>query len=209
MKTKSALFVCLSMTTAFAHANANTDLTTLLNGVKSMKANFTQTVYDNREKAVQKSYGMMTMQRPGKFRWDVTKPIPQLIIANQTKLWIYDADLMQVTIRTLKKAAGETPALLLSDVNDTLQNDFTVTALPPKGNTTWFNLIPKKPDNMFASVKLGFVNKQIIEMDLKDQIGHTTKIEYKNIQTNIPLAATLFTFKAAAGVDVIDETRKG
>ncbi len=63
---------------------------------------------------MQRSYGKMALERPGKFRWEVTKPIPQLIIANEAKLWIYDPDLEQVTIRRLKVTSGETPALLLS-----------------------------------------------------------------------------------------------
>lgn len=210
MKLKSALIALLCMiTTTLVHADPGSELTTLLNNVQSMKANFTQTIYDNKNKAVQKSYGVMSMQRPGKFRWDVKKPIPQLIIANQSKLWIYDADLMQVTIRSLKKAAGETPALLLSDVNGSLQKDFTVTPIAAKTpNSKWFNLVPKKADNSFSAVKLVFVNNEIVQMDLTDQMGHTTKIEYKNIQTNVPLAANLFTFKPGANVDVIDETRK-
>lgn len=207
---KSIFTILLSAIAITAHANSTNDLTSLLNGVQSMQANFTQTVYDNHNKAVQKSYGVMAMQRPGKFRWDVKKPIPQLIIANQTKLWIYDPDLEQVTIRSLKKAAGETPALLLSNVGNTLETDFTVTELPAKtSGSRWFKLTPKKADNMFASVQMAFTNNQINEMDLQDQLGHTTKILYKNIQTNISLAANLFTFKAGSGVDVIDETKKG
>src|SRR5438105_3435289 len=74
------------------------NLANLLDAVKSMQANFTQTVYDNHGKSVQTSYGRMAIERPGKFRWEVTKPIPQLIIANESRLWIYDPDLQQVTI---------------------------------------------------------------------------------------------------------------
>src|SRR5262245_45378285 len=100
-------------TTVYASPTSD-DLSKRLSAMSSMQANFTQTVYNNRGKITQKSYGRMAMQRPGKFRWDVTRPIPQLIIANQSKLYIYDSDLQQLTIRSLNKAAGETPALLLS-----------------------------------------------------------------------------------------------
>ncbi len=68
----------------------------------------------------------MALQRPGKFRWEVVKPNAQLIIANGSRLWIYDPDLEQVIIRAFKHATGQTPALLLSDDNATLSKDFNV-----------------------------------------------------------------------------------
>lgn len=174
-----------------------------------MKANFTQTVYDNRGKATQISYGKMAMQRPGKFRWDVTKPIPQLIIANESKLWIYDPDLEQVTVRSLKKVAGESPALLLSHDNASLENTYIVKPIQRNApQWSWFSLTPKQADNMFVSIQLGFTNNQIQEMRLQDNLGHNTVIQFKDIQVNPSLSASLFTFKPSAKVDVIDETRK-
>jgi outer membrane lipoprotein carrier protein len=90
-----------------AYAAPSTDLSTLLNSLHSMRSDFTQTVYDNHGKAIQKSYGQMALQRPGKFRWEIKKPIPQVIVANDTRLWVYDPDLEQVTIRALHQAAGD------------------------------------------------------------------------------------------------------
>lgn len=203
-------FLSLFIFTTLAQAaSPSEDLITLLNGVRSMKANFTQTVLDNHGKATSKSYGIMAMQRPGKFRWDVVKPVPQLVIANETKLWIYDPDLEQLTIRSLQKAAGESPALLLSHDNTSLEKNFSVESIQrdaPKWS--WFALTPKQKDNMFESVQMGFANKQIQEMRLKDNLGHTTVIQFQNIKTNLALSAGLFSFKPSAKIDVIDETRK-
>lgn len=184
------------------------DLAQLLNSVRTMRANFTQTVYDNRGKAVQTSKGQMSLQRPGKFRWQVTSPIPQVVIANGTKLWIYDPDLEQVTIRSLQKSAGDTPALLLSDVDSVLTDAYNVMPSPQKADGRTYTLVPKSADNMFASIKLAFVNNQVREMRLEDHLGHITSIKFQQIQTNIDLPDTLFTFKKPANVDVIDETRK-
>jgi outer membrane lipoprotein carrier protein len=194
----------------YAATQHSTDLANLLDSVRTMSADFSQTIYDESGKAVQHSYGHMALQRPGKFRWQVTKPIAQLIIANQSRLWIYDPDLEQVTIRSLSKTTGETPALLLSHENTILDKDFTVSLtqnnLP---GWQWFTLIPKRSDNMFASVRMGFVNGQIHEMRLKDHLGHSTVVQYQNIQTNINLTPALFIFKPPKHVDVINETRKG
>jgi outer membrane lipoprotein carrier protein len=207
--TRFLYFIALFAFLSAAHAaSPSEDLTSLLNSIQSMKANFSQTVYNKRGKATQKSYGRMAMQRPGKFRWDVTKPMPQLIIANGAKLWIYDADLDQVTIRSLKKSAGETPALLLSHDNKTLDRDFNVKILPKNAAGQWFALTPKRRDNMFESIQMGFVNNQIREMRLQDSLGSNTVIQFQNIQMNPSISAAQFSFKSSAKIDVIDETRK-
>lgn len=207
-------FVCyffsllMLITLTSVHASSG-DLSILLNSVKSMRADFTQTIYDNHGKAIQKTYGHMALQRPGKFRWEVTKPIPQLIIANNNRLWIYDRDLQQVTIRSLQKAAGEAPALLLSQVNAELENNYNIeTQQKNKSGMQWFALTPKKANRgMLSSTEIGFMNNQIREMRLKDNLDHTTSIQFQHIQSNANLPSSVFVFKAPKGVDVIDETR--
>jgi len=183
------------------------ELTGLLNGIKTMRADFTQTIYDNRGQAIQKSTGKMALERPGKFRWQVGKPIPQTIIANSERLWIYDPDLEQVTIRSLKVETGEAPALILSHQNADLEKNYQIQSMKPQGTLQWFLLKPKKNDNMFASVKMGFANTQLKEMVLQDQIGHSTRVQFQKIEMNISLPSSLFKFIPPKGTDIIDETR--
>lgn len=190
-------------------ATRSPDLVNMLEAVKTMQADFTQIVYDDHGKSVQTSYGRMAMQRPGKFRWEVKKPIPQLIIANESRLWIYDPDLQQVTIRSLNQGSGGAPALLLSHVNSALDQDFVVKPLPKKLSAeTSFELIPKQRGNMFASIQMDFTHKQISAMRLRDQLGHITLIRFADAKINQSLPPSLFNFKASAQVDVIDETRR-
>src|SRR3990167_8050791 len=179
------------------------ELSSLLGGIKTMRAGFIQTIYDNHGKAVQKSTGSMALERPGKFRWEVKKPIPQMIIANTERLWIYDPDLQQVTIRSLKTEAGEAPALLLSHQNTTLEKNYSIEVIKQDGSLRWFLLKPRQNDNMFASVKMGFAsNNQLQEMVMEDQIGHTTRVKFQQIVMNAALPSSLFVFKAPAGTDV-------
>lgn len=196
------LFVCAS-----AYASDASDLTKLLDGIKSMQANFKQIILDNYGKVVQQSKGVMALERPGKFRWQVKNPIPQLIIANKSKLWVYDPDLEQVTIRTLNTQAGEAPALLLSHDNAAIEKSYTISSLTDDRGLRWFVLKPKNTDNSFSEIKLGFSDKQIKEMILDDQIGHSTKIIFAQIKINQKLPKTLFVLNAPKGTDIIDETR--
>lgn len=186
------------------------NLTQSLNALKSMQANFNQTTFDNHGKTIQQSTGKMALSRPGKFRWDVSRPIPQLIIANGSRLWIYDKDLEQVTIRPLSSSAGETPALLLSHENNSIENDFKVTSRPPKSdNLTWFVLTPKSADNNFAQVEMGFVKEEIRQMRLQDHLGHTTLVKFTQAKVNQSVPAGLFVFHVPKNTDVIDETKRG
>ena len=209
MKNLSCLIMILCMFFATKiWADSATDLTTLMAPINTLSASFTQTIYDNHHKQIQDSTGKMALSRPGKFRWEVYKPQAQTIIANGNKLWIYDPDLQQVTVRSLNQAAGASPALLLSNNVSVLQRDYNVKELPAQGRTRWFKLTPKQSDNNFQSIELGFTNKTITQMMLQDNLGHTTQVAYNNIKTNTSLANSLFTFKAPANVDVLDESKK-
>lgn len=189
-------------------ADAAGELTTLMGPINTFSASFTQTIYDNKHKQIQDSAGKMALSRPGKFRWEVYKPQAQTIIANGNKVWVYDPDLQQVTIRGLNQTAGESPATLLSNNSAVLQQNYNVKELPAQGRTRWFKLTPKQKDNDFQAVQLGFTNNQITQMVLQDNLGHTTQVAFNNIKSNTTLANSLFVFKAPANVDVLDESKK-
>ena len=196
------------LSTAVFASPAADELANRLNAVKSMQAQFQQTITDGSGKLIQKSSGQMALERPGKFRWEMKKPVPQLIIANNDRLYIYDPDLLQVTIRSFKPSEGEAPALLLSRHMTELDKDFDIKALPDQAELKWYKLVSKQKDSAFSDVKIGFKNNEIAEMQLNDHLEQTTKIQFQHIKTNTALPSFLFVYKRAAGVDVIDETKK-
>lgn len=201
------LTACFFVVTAFADPSA--DLNQLLTNIRSMQANFSQTITGKANRVIQESSGSMALQRPGQFRWEVRKPIAQLIVANGKKLWIYDKDLEQVTIRSLSKAAGgEAPGLLLSDANPVLEKDFYVKQVTsPTADSKWFLLLPKDKSSMYSSIRIGFTHQQMTDMQLQDHLGQTTTIKFKNIKMNTALASSFFRLAFPKNVDVIDETR--
>lgn len=204
---KKLLFITLLLFHVTTHADPAADaLNQLLKNIHSMKADFTQTMTDNKGKLIQKSQGNMGLQRPGKFRWETTSPMKQLVVATGTRLWIYDPDLEQVVVKVLSKQAGQTPALLLSDANPALETDFTVKSTL-KADKQWFTLLPKDESSLFTSIRMGFVGEQLAEMQLKDHLDHTTVIQFQHIKFNQPLPAALFYFAPPKNVDVIDETK--
>ncbi len=193
------------------HADQASDaLSRLLLNIHSMQANFTQTVQDKSAQSTTQSSGKMSLVRPGKFRWDVTKPNKELIVASGAHLWIYDPDLQQATLQTLRGGGGKAPALLLSDDNLALDNNYNVKSVPALmaiAGLEIFELTPKDPDDPLEKIKLTFLHQQIREMKLQDRLGHTTIISFNKVETDQPIADSLFKFSPPENIDVIDETK--
>jgi outer membrane lipoprotein carrier protein len=204
--TIAALFITVNV---YAQSPAS-DLTDLLLNIKTMQADFSQNIQDKSANSIQNSSGQMALERPGKFRWDVQKPQKQLIIANGVRLWIYDPDLEQVTIQSVRGGSGKTPALLLSDKSLTIDKDYDVKVIPALSAIAGlqiFQLTPKDPDDPLNKIKLTFRMKRIQEMQLQDHLGHTTVIRFQNVQTGMALDDKLFKFNPPPNIDVIDESK--
>ena len=97
----------------------------------------------------------MQFVRPGKFRWEYDKPYEQTIVGDGAKLWIYDKDLNQVTVRKLDAALGSSPAALLAGSNE-IEKAYDITSLGSQDGLDWLQAIPKSKDTTFERIKLGF-----------------------------------------------------
>ncbi len=172
--------------------------------VKSMQADFHQVLLDGKGKSVKEADGTLVMQRPGKFRWDYVVPFKQLIVADGKKIWIYDSELEQVTVKPMDATLGDTPALLLSG-DQPLKGNFLITDLGKIGGHDWVELKPKAGDGSFERVRLGFGEEDIEILELLDNFGQTTKLNFTKMHRNPDVDADLFNFTPPKGVDVIGE----
>jgi outer membrane lipoprotein carrier protein len=179
-----------------------------LQDVKSLKAAFTQQVLDANGKQVKQSSGTLSLKRPDRFRWDYAKPNAEIIVADGKKLWIYDVELQQVTVKSMNANLANSPAVLLAGSNDVDKN-FTVTDLGEKDGLAWVQLTPKVKDSDFDSVKLGFKGDDVSVMELKDNLGGLTRIEFVHLQRNPSVSDDAFKFTPPPGADVIGDTGDG
>lgn len=183
---------------------ANDALEDFLNGFESLKADFTQTLYDEQGAVLEVSSGAVYLQRPGRFRWVYEQPYEQLIVADGKSIWIFDQDLEQVTIKDFDVSTQNTPALLLSS-EQPMSDFFTVQDLPdsPTGEQQ-VKLSPKSQDAQFAAMQLLFDGQNLSRLQVQDKLGQTSVIAFTSPQRNVPLAASLFEFTPPEGVDLID-----
>ncbi len=183
---------------------ANEVLNNFLSNLSSVQAQFTQEQYDEENNLLEKTMGNVHIQRPNRFRWYYQKPYEQLIIADGEKVWIYDTDLEQITVKKLNRALGRTPAFLLSNQhNNQIDQDFLVTQLATNNNIQLFQLIPKGEQAQFDSIEIGLNLGILQSLKLIDNLGQKTFIAFKNVKQNIQLKAELFIFTPPAGVDII------
>lgn len=187
---------------AFAHADGISTLKKFLNDTHTVSSHFSQTVVG--KKKTQRSEGSFELQRPGKFRWEYTRPFPQLIVSDAARIWVYDVDLAQVTERKLGEALGDTPAALLAGSN-ALETGFKLTADAPENGLEWVTALPRSDKNSYQSIRLGLAEGQLRRMVLKDLFGQTTTIDFSAIQTNTAIDPKRFVFVAPAGTDIIAE----
>lgn len=198
------MLLCLGLLmTGLAHADAVDALREFARDVKSGKANFTQTVTAPDGKRKKTSSGTFEFQRPNRFRFAYAKPFEQVIVADGSKVWIYDTDLNQASSRKLGEALGATPAALLAGAN--LEKDFALKALPNEGGLEWVQAVARQADSTLQSIKLGFKLKELAALEIVDGFGQRSRLDFSAVQSNLSLPAERFQFKLPAGADLIEQ----
>ena len=190
------------------HAGAIDKLHQFLESTKTLRAGFTQIVVAKNGTRPQQSSGVMIFSRPGKFRWQIEKPYSQLLVSDGEKVWIYDPDLRQVTVKKVGNALGGTPAALLageSGGKSTLEKSFTLREAGEREGLEWVDAVPKSQESGFEKLRLGFAGNDLKAMELSDNFGQTTSLYFSNLERNLVVAASSLSFKPPAGVDVISE----
>lgn len=188
-----------------AFAGARDDLGAFTKGLKGLDGQFTQQVYDSQGKLTETSSGEVQLSVPRLFRWEYVKPYPQVIVADGKKVWIYDPDLAQVTVRPQGVQEQSSPLAALIEPAR-LDAMFVVAEAGSAGGLEWLGLKPKDgQESSFQSARLGFDGGTLVKMEVVDLIGQRTKIEFRGWQRNPDFAAGTFKYTVPKGVDVIGE----
>lgn len=186
------------------HVLADSRLQAFISGTRTLSAQFTQVVTDRTGRKVQESQGSLHLSRPGKFRWVYSKPYSQVVVGDGTRLWIYDQDLEQVTVRKLDQALGESPAALLAGSNE-VEKLFAFRDAGEADGLTWLEATPRSKEGSFEAVRMGFRGSDIQAMEVRDNFGQVTQLRFTGIRRNPRLSPDLFRFTPPKGVDVIGD----
>ncbi|TAM45621.1 MAG: outer membrane lipoprotein chaperone LolA [Burkholderiaceae bacterium] len=196
-----------------AWAGGMEDLESFVKTVKSGQADFTQVVTSpprpGQAARSKTSSGTFEFLRPNRFRFLYEKPFKQSIVADGQTLWLYDADLNQVTARKQSQVLGSTPAALIAAAPDlqALRADFNLTDAPDQDGLQWAVAMPKAKDGPLQSVRVGFrlsdKGSELAVLEILDSFGQRSVLTFSQLQVNLPLAAGTFKFEPPTGADVV------
>jgi len=201
---KHFLMACALALPMLAHAGGVDRLKAFIAGARTAEADFTQTVADRSGRVTQEASGTMAFARPGKFRWDYRAPYEQVIVGDGEKLWLYDVDLEQVSVKPLGEVVAGTPAALLAG-DDAIEKYFTLRDAGQGGGLEWLEATPKTRDTTFERIRMGFKGDVLVQMELFDFFGQRTTLKLSNLARNPAIAPSRFRFVPPKGADIIGE----
>ena len=187
-----------------AHGGSLDQLRAFLTQTSSARGEFVQRVSARSGSAQPVSSGRFAFQRPGKFRWIYEKPYEQVIVADGTRLVLYDKDLNQVTIRKLGAALPSSPASILFGSNE-FEKEFEVTDIGARDGLEWVRAKPRAKDSTFELIEIGFRDGLPQAMRLADNFGQVTQLIFSKLERNPKLDAETFGFTPPKGADVLTE----
>ncbi|MDE0659333.1 MAG: outer membrane lipoprotein chaperone LolA [Gammaproteobacteria bacterium] len=203
---RNSIVALILIVAAGAAADDGERLAALLDAMSSYQADFEQVVASQFGEILQTATGTMHLERPGRLRWRVDAPYPQLIVANGEHVWIYDPDLEQVTVQPFDETVEGTPAMFLT-ASARVEENFRVRMdSPTAASAMRFVLSPRDPGSrsLFRTMTLTFSAHGLLTgLDIVDDLDQETRMVFRNGRGNPVLESELFEFEVPEGVDVI------
>ena len=187
-----------------ATGTARARLDAFATGLHSLTGDFSQTLVDPNGNAGKASTGTLALQAPRQFRWETTAPYKQTIVADGSRVWMYDPELEQVTVKVQSSEEAHSPLTVLTDLKQ-MDREFKVTEQGELDGLAWLRLTSTAKDPQFAYADLGFDANGLARMTFKDQLGSTTDIRFSDWRRNVAIPPSVFTFVPPKGADVIGD----
>ena len=173
-----------------------------LDGLDGVVARFSQSVVNAQGIVIEESAGTLYLRKPD-FRWDVDAPFPQIIIAREDELQLYDPDLEQVTLRTLSGSLDEAPLALLTRTGIELNQHFDVVELGTEAGLVQFELYPLARDALFQQLRLQFQNGALAGLIIFDHVGQRTTIRFDEYAPDQVVQSEVFELEYPPGTDFV------
>lgn len=188
--------------TAFA-ASAEDELRQFVENVRTLSGRFVQTQTDEHGEVVSSGAGEMAIARPGRFRWAYEQPYKQLMVCDGARIWAYDPDLAQVTVRPAGEALAGTPAELLA-TRARLGENFLIEDRGEQQGLHHVALTPKSGQGEFKSIELWLSKGVPQRLRFADPLGGTTDVELRELKVNVAIDDARFRFTPPKGVEVVE-----
>ncbi|WP_199097975.1 outer membrane lipoprotein chaperone LolA [Dyella sp. ASV21] len=199
----AAVALCVG-SMAQAAGPARSKLDAFASGMHSLTGKFSQTMTDANGRPGKTSTGTLALEAPRQFRWETLAPSRQTIVADGSRVWLYDPDLEQVTVRVQSAEESHSPLTVLTDVKQ-MDKDFNAVEQGDHDGLSWLRLTSKAKDPQFDYADLGFDANGLARMVFRDQLGAVTDIRFAGWQRNVAIPPQTFNFVPPQGTDVIGD----
>ena len=188
---------------AVAFADAVDTLREFVRDVKTGRAAFTQTVTSPDGKRTRTSSGHFEFARPDRFRFVYTRPYEQVIVGDGQKVWLYDTELNQASVRPMSQALSATPAALLAGVG--IEHDFELKALPQRDGLDWVQAKPRRAEGGFEMLRVAFAGRQLAAIEIVDSFGQTSLLRFSAVEQGVALPPETFRFTLPPGAELLSQ----
>lgn len=206
MRLPAALIALIVAQDVVAADSARARMEAFSKALNSVSGRFTQSVTDANGHRGDESRGTLALEAPRQFRWETTAPYQQTIVADGTKVWVYEPDLEQVSVRSQSAAEAHSPLTVLTDLSQ-LDGQFTTSEAGEHEGLAWLRLVSRAKEPEFEYAELGLDHASLQRMVFKDQLGNTTEIRFDDWKRNPAFAANTFKFTPPKGVDVVGDVK--
>ncbi|MGQ0698210.1 MAG: outer membrane lipoprotein chaperone LolA [Panacagrimonas sp.] len=187
-----------------AHAaSAEDELKQFVENVRTLSGRFVQTQTDEHGEVLTSGAGTMAISRPGRFRWAYEQPYAQLMVCDGARIWAYDPDIAQVTVRPAGEALAGTPAELLAQKSRLTEN-FKIEDRGEERGLRAVRLEPRAEQSDFKSIDLWLRNGVPQRLRFSDPLGGVTEIELRDLKVNPSIDDKEFRFVPPKGVEVVE-----
>ena len=186
----------------------------VLSGVESTYQKLQDLRADFRQEALNKSLGQtikangtVYLKKGGKMRWEYRTPSVQEIVSDGKSLWVYTAELKQVTVSPAPNALAGPAGSFLAGLGK-VRNEFTVRFGKPSrdGDGNWvLDLTPKRPEPALSRLVLSVDPKEFLvrKAVLYDEFQNNVTMIFTKVVMNPGLADKLFSYTPPPGVAVV------
>jgi outer membrane lipoprotein carrier protein len=158
------------------------------------------------------STGEVLVKKPGRMRWNYAGPEPQMYLASEGTLWVYEPEAKQAYRQDLK--ASQLPAavsFLMGKGKLSDEFDISVAKELPYGDPQDHRLAlkPKKPQSAYKAIYLVVDPKTYLvrQSVLINTQGDVNAITFSEVKVNTKLADSLFKWTEPPGTRIIDAAK--
>lgn len=200
---QGCLALMLAFSTTIASADAVDSLRQFYARTTTLQTHFTQKVLDEKGTVTDVMVGQLWLLRPTSFRWEYREPYVQIMVNDGKKLWMYDVDLAQVTVRDAQAALAGAPVWLLNG-GPALDEQFLLVHEPSNDGLDWVKMNPKSEGGDFTQARMALKDGLPEILELTDSLGQKTVIEFSRTQNNVVIPAERFKFTPPPNVEVVE-----